>query len=145
MKSTGALMIPDEAGAAINRAAVCQAEYNVGTAATAAITEIAFFCAPFDCVVSKVYYLPTAVSTPSAGSNSQALAVTKYDGAGGAGAAMATASIANATPTAAYVPFSLGTLTGAAMSKGNVLSFKSTLTGTATVPTGVLVVEYAPN
>lgn len=145
MKSNGALMIPDEAAAAINRISKDQAVYNVTSASTSAITEIAFFCAPVDCVISNAYYLPTAASTPSAGTNTQTLAVTKYDGAGGSGAAVASAAIANATPTAAFVPFSLGTLSNTAMSKGNVLSFKSTLAGTATVPTGALVVEWVPN
>jgi len=145
MLSTGALMLPDVAAAAIGRVAKDQAVYNIGTAATASIGEIAFFCAPVDCVISNAYYLPTAVSTPSAGSNTQTLALTKYDGAGGAGVSVASAAIANGTPTAAFQAFSLGTLSNTAMSKGNVLSFKSTLVGTATVPTGAVVVEWVPN
>ena len=145
MESTSALMIPDEAAKNIVKVSRDAVTGQIATAATAAVPEFPFFVAPADCTVVDVYYMPMAVSTPASGSNSQALLVQKYDGAGGAAVSVAGASVANATPTAALQKFSLGTISNASMSKGNVLTFKSTLTGTATLPLGFICVEFTVN
>lgn len=127
--------------ASLRFAAAQQLTVPVAGGATAA-AEAAVWSPTFAGTITSVKFIPTAASTPASGSNSQTLAVTKYDGAGGAGAAVCSAAIANATPTAAFVPFSLGALTGATFAAGNVFSFKTTLAGTATLPSGVLEINY---
>lgn len=111
-------------------------------AATAAVTEVAVWIPSFAGAITSIKYAPSAASTPASGSNSQTLAATIYDGAGGAGAAVAAAAIANATPAAAYVPIDLGTISNGTFAAGNVVSFKTTLAGTATMPAGSLVINY---
>ena len=145
MQSRDQLTIPDQAAAAIIRLSKVQAIGQIAADATGAVPEFPFYCAPYDGVIKNAYYVPMAASTPASGSNSQALLVQKYDGAGGSAASVAGKSVANATPTAALQPFSLGTLSNTAISKGNVLTFKSTLTGTATLPLGFICVEIEAN
>lgn len=95
--------------------------------------------------ITAAYFCPMTTSTPATGSNSQALAITRYNASGSSQGAVAGASIANATPATALTRFTLGAITNGAWSDGDVLTAKTTLTGTATLPAGVWVVVGTPN
>lgn len=135
-------MLPDRAGAAINRLAVDSVQYQVNTASTAAIGEIVFWQAKKACTITSVSYVPSTASAPSSGSNYQTLLITRYTGTAGTGATVASGSISNGSPCVAMVALSMGTVTNAAMAAGSKLTFQSALTGTATIPTGFLEVAY---
>jgi len=137
MDNSARLMDPAAVAKAVARLAINSKSFQVVTASTASIGEVVAYVVPTAMTLTSITYTSATGSAPATGS-SQTLIVTKYDGAGGAGATMASGAIANATPLVANVPFDLGTLTDAACAAGTVLTFKSTLSGTGTVPVGTL-------
>lgn len=108
-----------------------------------AVTEDVFFEATCGMTITAVHYLPSATSTPASGSNNQVLTVNKRDGVGGAPAQVAQATLANGTPMTAWIPFDLGTITNGTLAAGNILTFNTALTGTATLPSGSITVIYS--
>jgi hypothetical protein len=93
--------------------------------------------------LASVHFTPDSTSTPAGGANSQLLEVSKRDGAGGAAVVLAAFTIANATPATQYVPAAFA-IAQSALALTDVLTFKTTLTGTATLPAGVITIKYAP-
>ncbi len=109
------------------------------------ITEVVIGAFSKTGTITAAYYFPNATSTPAAGSNNQVLTLTRYNALGSSQGAVASATIANATPMTAFNRFSLGTISNASWSDGDCISAKSVLTGTATVPQGVWVIIGLPN
>lgn len=140
MDSRSALMLPDVAGAAIRRLAVVPSVYQNGSAVTTSVTETVFAVISSARKVSSVHFVPNAAVTPAAGSNTQTITITKYDGAGGSGTIVAVGTIANATPAVQYQKLAL-TLAVTSLEAGSVLTFKTTAAGTATLPVGTLTVD----
>lgn len=140
MPNSGASMLPDVAAKGLQTFPV---QHRIYTASTVAISEIPFWKAPVNCQVLSAAYVASTASTPSSGSNYQTLLITKYDGAGGTGATIATATISNGTPTAANRALSLGTITNGITAAGSIFTFQTALTGTATVPTGFVELTLA--
>lgn len=138
--NSGASMLPDVVAKGLQTFPVT---HRIYTASTAAISEIPFWKAPKNCEVLSAVYVASTASAPSSGSNYQTLTITKYDGAGGAGATIASGTISNGTPTAANVALSLGSITNGITAAGSIFSFKTALTGTATVPTGFIELTLA--
>jgi hypothetical protein len=91
-----------------------------------------------------VYYVPSAASTPAAGSNNQALTVHRYQANGASIGSVATTPLANATPMTKFADFSLGAISNAAYADGDVLTAQTSLTGTPTLPQGTWVVVTLP-
>lgn len=118
------------------------ARLPIYTAFTTALAEIPFFKAAVPITITSANYVASTASTPSSGSNYQTLTITKYDGAGGTGATIASGTISNGTPTAANQALSLGSITNSISAAGSVFSFKTALTGAATVPTGFIELTY---
>ena len=95
-------------------------------------------------VITGVYFIPTAGSTPASGANNQVLTVSVRNGSGGAALQVAQATLANATPMTAFVDFSLGAVANANFTDGFIVTASTALTGTATLPAGMWVVVSAP-
>lgn len=143
MKTTGALMLPDEAAKAIGTLAVDRFEFQNNSATVAAISEVVFAVVPKACDVSSAYFVGSTTVTPSSGSNTQTITITAYDGAGGAGTTVAVGTIANATPATQFQKL-LFTNGSTSLAAGTVLTVKSAVAGTATIPTGTVAVEAVP-
>lgn len=142
MDTVDRLMIPDVAGQAIRRVATQCEKHVVYTASTIALGNVPCFYAPTALTVASVYYIAATASSATAGTSSQNLILTKYTGTVGTGATFCSATVSAGTPLVAEVPFSLGTITGASMAAGNRLDFSTALTGTATIPAGMLAILY---
>lgn len=121
------------------------ARWQTGAAQTSSIAEAAFFRAEASVTVLGIRYVPSAASAPASGSNSIVIAVSVRDGAGGASASVASATVDNTHQMSAFQSFSLGTLTNTVLAAGNVLTLATTVTGTATLPIGFLSVVYRVN
>jgi hypothetical protein len=93
--------------------------------------------------VSGAWFLPNTGSTPTTGSNSQTLQLLMYDNAGNPLGVLASAILANGSPMLANVRFPLAvSQTGLAnYLDGYVIKAQTAVTGSATLPQGVWVVE----
>lgn len=93
--------------------------------------------------VSGAWYLPNTGSAPATGSNSQTLQLTIFDQAGNPLGVLASAVLANGSPMLANVRFPLAvSQTGIAnYQDGYVVKAQTTVTGSATLPQGVWIVE----
>lgn len=140
MKSTSALMLPDESAKAIATLALTRYSFANGTATTATVAEIPFAVVPKACDVSSVYFVGGTTVTPASGSNTCTITITAYDGAGGTGTTVAVGTIANATSATQYQKLAL-TNGYTTLTAGTVLTFKTAVVGTATLPVGVAAVE----
>lgn len=94
--------------------------------------------------VLGAYYLPNAASAPAAGSNNQVLLLNMNDATGTLVGALATGTLANATPMVKWARFSLGALTNAVFLDGYTVTATVTHTGTAVLPAGQWVLVVAP-
>lgn len=140
MKTTSALMLPDEAAKAIGTLALTRYSFQNLTATTATVAETLFAVVPKACDVSSVYFVGGTTVTPSSGSNTCTITITAYDGAGGAGTTVAVGTIANATPATQYQKLAL-TNGYTTLTAGTVLTYKTAVVGTATFPAGTAAVE----
>lgn len=143
MDNLDRLMVPDALARGLRRAAVQYVKHQIYSAVTVAVSEVDIWRVPAACTIQSVHYSAATASTATGATSAHTLTVYKYDGAGGAGASICSATTSVATPLVAHTPASLGTLTGASLSAGNVLSFSAPLAGTtSTLPAGCLTIAY---
>lgn len=138
---TGSAMFPNVTGAG-------PAFYTYAirfTGSAAAIAEFALCRLSSSGTIVAAYFLPDATSNPAIGSNSQTLTLGKRSGAstGGSPTAVATFVLSNANSFGGCTAFEdapFGSISNGTFTDGNILTLSTTLVGTATVPSGVLIV-----
>jgi hypothetical protein len=141
MKTVQALMVPDEAAKAIRNCAVASYDLDIDASTAVALGEVALIKAYQDMTVSGVYLLPGTTVTPASGSNTQTFQITRYDSTGASGVTVATGTIANATPATQWTAKAFTLSTVVTVPAGYVLTAKTTLAGTCTLPMGKVVVD----
>lgn len=119
-----------------------QVQIRVVGAATSLPEQVAGLLSGKGTIVGA-YFVPDAASAPAGGANNHALALWIYD-AGGGPYALGSATLDNAHPMTAFASFAMAVVAGghSRFSDGARLTFHTTVTGTATMPSGTLVVQY---